>query len=107
MVPLFALGAWVLYGRTRRFYAEHLVFAFYVFAFLMLWMGVSTLALSRPVLFGLRHGWSGDLIETTASTIISLPFMIYLFAAGRRTYAESLGRTAVKTLLLAGWKVAC
>ncbi len=80
--------------------------AFYVFAFLMLWMGVSTLALSRPVLFGLRHGWSGDLIETTASTIISLPFMIYLFAAGRRTYAESLGRTAVKTLLLAGWTVA-
>ena len=59
MVPLFALGAWVLYGRTRRFYAEHLVFAFYVFAFLMLWMGVGTLALSRPVLFGLRHGWSG------------------------------------------------
>ena len=87
-------GAGVRAGRlgalraNRRFYAEHLVFAFYVFAFLMLWMGVVPLALSRPVLFGLRHGWSGDLIETTASTIISLPFMIYLFAAGRRTYAR-------------------
>jgi hypothetical protein len=106
MVPLFALGVWALYGRTRRFYAEHLVFAFYSFAFLMLWMGVSTLALSPPVLFGLGHGWSGDLIETTASAIISLPFTIYLFAAGRWTYAESPGRTGIKALLLSGWTVA-
>jgi hypothetical protein len=106
MVPLFAFGAWVLYGRTRRFYAEHLVFAFYTFAFVMLWMGISTLALTKPVLFGLRHGWSGGVIEMTTSTVIGLPFMIYLFAAARRTFAESRWRTAFKTLLLSGWTVA-
>lgn len=106
MVPLFAFGAWALYGRTRLFYAEHLVFAFYLFAFLMLWMGVSTLALTQPVLFGLRHGWSDGVIETTASTAITLPFVIYLYAAARRTYAESRSRTAFKTLLLSGWAVA-
>jgi hypothetical protein len=55
---------------------------------------------------GLRHGWSGDLIETTASAIISLPFTIYLFAAGRCTYAESRGRSGIKALLLSGWTVA-
>ena len=71
MVPLFAFGAWALYGRRRRFYAEHLVFAFYIFAFVMLW-----------------------------------PFVIYLFAAARRTYAESRWRTAFKTLLLSGWVLA-
>lgn len=106
MVPMFALGAWALYGRTRRFYAEHLVFAFYVFAFMMIWMGTSTLALTEPVLLGLRHGWSDAVVEMTASTIITLPFMISLFAAARRTYAESRGRTAFKTLLLAGWAIA-
>jgi len=106
MVPLFALGAWALYGRRRRFYAEHLVFAFYTFAFLMLWMGISTLALTKPVLFGLRHGWSGDVVEMTASAVISLPFVMYLFAAARQTYAESRWRTAFKTLLLSGWTVA-
>jgi hypothetical protein len=106
MVPLFAFGAWALYGRTRPFYAEHLVFAFYLFAFLMLWMGISTLALTQPVLFGLRHGWSDGVIETAASTVITLPFVIYLYAAARRTYAESRSRTAFKTLLLSGWAVA-
>jgi hypothetical protein len=106
MVPLVAFGAWALYGRRRRFYAEHLVFAFYIFAFLLLWMGISTLALTRPVLFALRHGWSGGVIEMTASTVISLPFVMYLFAAARRTYAESRWRTAFKTLLLSGWVVA-
>jgi hypothetical protein len=106
MVPLFACGAWALYGRRRPFYAEHLVFAFYIFAFLMLWMGISTLALTRPVGFGLGHGWSGDVIEMTASLVITLPFVVYLFAAARRTYAESPWQTAVKTLLLSGWAVA-
>jgi hypothetical protein len=106
MVPLFAFGAWALYGRSRRFYAEHLVFAFYIFALVMLWMGISTLALSRPVLFGLRHGWSGGVIETTTGIIIGLPFVIYLFAAARGTYAESRSRTALKTLVLSGWILA-
>ena len=106
MVPLFALGAWALYGRRQRFYGEHLVYAFYIFAFMMLWMGISTLALTKPVLFGLRHGWSGGVIETTTSTLIGLPFVVYLFAAARRTYAESRWRTAFKTLLLSGWAVA-
>jgi hypothetical protein len=106
MVPLFALGAWALYGRRQRFYGEHLVYAFYIFAFMMLWMGISTLALTKPVLFGLRHGWSDGVIEMTASAVISLPFVTYLFAAARRTYAESRWRTAFKTLLLSGWAVA-
>jgi hypothetical protein len=98
MVPLFAFGAWAIYGRARRFYAEHLVFAFYVFAFLMLWMGVITLVLTKPVKAGLPDRWSDG--------VVALPFAIYLFAAARRTYAESRWRTAFKTLLLFAWTVA-
>ncbi len=106
MVPLFALGAWALYGRTRRFYAEHLVFAFYVFAFIMLWMAIGTLALTEPVLFGNRHGWPDGVVEIGASTIVTLPVVVYLFAAARRTYAEPPWQTAFKTVLLSGWVVA-
>jgi Protein of unknown function (DUF3667) len=106
MVPLFACGAWALFGRSRRSYAEHLVFGFYIFAFVMLWMGISTLALTKPVLFGLRHRWSGDVIEMTTSAVIGLPFVAYLFAAARRTYGESRWRTACKTVLLSGWVLA-
>jgi hypothetical protein len=106
MVPLFAFGAWVLYGRRCRFYAEHLVFAFYIFAFVMLWMGISTLALTNPVMLGFRRGWSANLIEAIATAVISLPFVIYLFAAARRTFGESPWRTAFKTVLLSGWTVA-
>jgi hypothetical protein len=104
MVPVFAVGVWALYGRTRRFYAEHRVFAFYVFAFIMLWMTVITLALTGPVRFGVRHGWPD--IEITASMVVSLPVVLYLFAAARQTYAESRWQTACKTVLLSGWLVA-
>jgi hypothetical protein len=37
---------------------------------------------------------------------ITLPFVIYLFAAARRTYAESGWRTAFKALVLTGWAIA-
>lgn len=103
MVPMFALGTWALYGRSRRFYAEHLVIAFYIVAFLMLWMGISTLALTPPVLYAVRHHWSDSFIETTTSTLIALPFAVYLFASGRRLVQESPWQTALKTLLLTGW----
>lgn len=106
MVPLFALGSWVLYRGTRRFYAEHLVFAFYFFAFAMLWMGLGTLALSQPVLYALRHSWSDGLIETTVSALLMLPFGIYLYVASRRMYGESGWRTASKTLVLLAWTIA-
>ena len=106
MVPLFTLGSWVLYRGKRRFYAEHLVFAFYFFAFVMLWMGGGTLVLSQPVLYGVHHGWPDGLIETTVSALLMLPLGFYLFAASRRMYGESAWRTAFKTLLLLGWTTA-
>jgi hypothetical protein len=98
MVPLFALGAWLLFGRSRRFYAEHLVFAFYVFAFLMLWMAVSTVALTKPVLMGLPDGWS--------DALITLPFVAYLVVAVRRAFAEPSWPSVLKALALTGWLIA-
>jgi len=105
MVPVFALGVWVLY-RRRRFYAEHLVFAFYTYAFLLLWMGVSTIVVKPPLLSALKHGWSGDFLETAVSTFIAVPVALYLFFAVRRTYPASSLMTVFATVLLSVWAVA-
>jgi hypothetical protein len=106
MVPMFALGAWALFGRSRRFYAEHMVFAFYTYAFLLIWMGVSTLAVRWPIVGMVRHHWPDDLIETLLSIYIAVPFAIYLFVAARRTYSEPRPRTLIKTAALTAWAVA-
>jgi uncharacterized protein DUF3667 len=105
MVPIFALGMWALY-RRKRFYAEHLVFAFYTYAFMLLWMGVGTIIIKRPILSAFGHGWSGDHIDAAVSTFIAAPFALYLFAALRRTYAESRYLTLLKASLLSVWAVA-
>lgn len=106
MVPMFALGAWALFGRTRRFYAEHLVFGFYTYAFLLIWMGVSTLAVRWPIVSMVTHKWPDDLIESLISIYVVVPFAIYLFMAARRTYAEPSRRTLIKTAALTAWAVA-
>ena len=105
MVPLFALGALTLFGRTRRFYAEHLVFAFYTYAFLLIWMGVGTLAVRWPVVAMVRQHWPDDLIEALITTFIVVPFAIYLFLAARRTYGESSLRTFLKSVALTAWSM--
>ena len=106
MVPIFALGAWALYGRTRPFYGEHLIFAFYTYAFLLIWMGVGTLALRLPIATMVAHHWPDALIEATIDVCIVTPFAFYLFLAARRTYGESTLRTLVKAAALTGWSFA-
>ncbi|MEO8481704.1 MAG: hypothetical protein ABI634_05800 [Acidobacteriota bacterium] len=104
MVPIFALGVRALY-RRKGFYAEHLVFAFYTYAFMLLWMGVSTIIMKQPIISAIDHGWSGNLIENLVSTFIAAPFALYLLAAVRRVYAESRAVTLFKTALLSAWAV--
>jgi len=105
MVPIFAVGAWALFGRTRRFYAEHLVFAFYLYAFMILWMGVSTLVARWPLIMALQHG-QGDLADNALSIFVAVPFAVYLFFAALRTYGESVPRTLLKAAALTGWALA-
>jgi hypothetical protein len=106
MVPMFAVGAWALFGRTRRFYAEHIVFAFYTYAFMLLWMGASTLAVRWPIVFAVAHKWPDSLIDTLVNTFVALPFTIYLFFAGRRVYREKNVPTLIKSVALTGWALA-
>jgi hypothetical protein len=108
MVPLFALAAWAMYRRARPFFVEHLVFAFYAFAFLLIWIGVTAVLETRLIAVSVHHGYrpGGSLIETGSSLATVVPFAVYLYLASRRTYGQSVGMTLLKTASLAAWLIA-
>jgi len=108
MVPLFALGAWALYGRTRRFYAEHLVPSFYAYAFLLLWFGIGTVLLSKIFLAALALGFqvTGSWLDAVSTPVMTIPFFVYLLLSDRTVYGESWTTTAIKSALLMGWALA-
>jgi hypothetical protein len=108
MVPLFALGAWALHARTRRFYAEHLVVSFYTFAFVLLWLAFITFVLSK-VFVALAKGGvplNGEWLEDISTAVVAIPFALYLLFAERRLYAESWLVTSIKTVALVYWAYA-
>ena len=108
MVPLFALGAWALHARTRRFYAEHLVVSFYTYAFLLLWFAFSTFVLSKTFIALARSGvqLNGDVLENVSTPVIAVPFAIYLLFAERGAYGEPWASASVKAVALVFWAYA-
>jgi len=78
MLPVFAAILYLLYRRSKRFYAEHLIFAFHFHAFVFVALTLEAFLpeLLDPVFFA----W----------------IFAYLFLAMRRVYGESRKRTAVK-----------
>jgi hypothetical protein len=107
MVPLFALAAWAMYRRARPFFVEHLVFAFYAFAFLLIWVGVTAVLETRLIAMAARHGYrpGPDLIERGSSAAALVPFAVYLYLASRRVYGQSVRMTLLKAVSLAAWLI--
>jgi hypothetical protein len=108
MVPLFALAAWAMYRRGRPFVVEHLVFSFYAFAFLLIWIGVTTVIETRLIGVSVHHGYrpGGSLIEVGSSAVTVVPFAVYLYLASRRMYGQGVGLTLLKTAVLTAWLMA-
>ncbi len=110
MVPLFAIGVWVLHPRARRYYGEHLVFSFYAMGFLLLWMTVVTVPISQIYRLGVFAEWwrqNGSLLEVALDLPIALGFIAYLVTASGRVYAGSRTAAIAKAVLLIGWLVVC
>ena len=105
MVPICALGVWAAYGRTRRFYAEHLVFSFYFYAVILLWMALAALALSRPILFAIQHKWHDDWIDPVSDVVIAAPVVVYLLLAVRRMYGGGWLSSGIKAAGLFAWMI--
>jgi hypothetical protein len=101
LIPLYAIVLQVLYAGRKRFYAEHLVFATHLIAFLMLAIAVlGTLA-------GLIGGMAHQLILTRSgndelfySALLLAAFSVYAYMAQRTVYATSASGALARTLAL-------
>ena len=103
MVPIFSLAAMALYGRHRRHFASHLVFALHVCAFWLLFICGSLMLtnLALRLLRNIRVFPSADAV-TQGGVVFGLVVMTaYLFRAARVVFAgESAWITFAKAATL-------
>ncbi len=105
LVPLVAVLTYVIFGRSRRYFAEHLVFALHFIGFVML-------AVSATVLLVGAVMWSVETLLQESDTLtwqtwdslfglLLLSMLLpYLLVGSWRVFAESRFRTLVKVALL-------
>jgi hypothetical protein len=102
LVPLSAIVLMLLFGRSRKFFAEHLVASFYINAFFLIWYAMGTwiclVGLMVWILAGGRVNY--DIYEWVLIVALGVPFTIYLYFANRRFFAESRSLTWLKSILL-------
>jgi len=104
MVPAFALGVWVLEWRKRRFFGEHLVFAFHFYAYWLIFIFLVLYGIGTPIAFFLARR---DLIRVTEhgldksfDTIGLLVVFVYLTVALRTVYRDGWVMAALKAAAL-------
>jgi hypothetical protein len=86
LVPVFALVAWALNHRRRRYYAEHLVFSMHFYSFF--WLFTTLAGLPVAVLIE-RYGVQSDV---ALEPLIGVVTFVYLYLMLRTIYAyEGLG----------------
>ena len=103
MIPLYALLFQALFAGSRRYFAEHLVFATHIVAFLLVLIPISLYGLTA-LAFLLRHavGYHFPPGEAPYDVLLFLVFGWYVFVAQRRAYQSgrpaALGRTVALVL---------
>jgi hypothetical protein len=82
LLPAFAFILYLLYRKTGRFFAEHLIFALHVhaFAFVALILGL--------------------ILPDALDIVVPVWILVYLFMALRKVYGDSRRRTAAKFAVL-------
>lgn len=93
LVPLFALVAWVLNHRSRRYYAEHLVFSMHFYSFF--WLFTTLAGLPVAVLVE-RYGVQSDVVLEPFFGAVTL---VYLYLMLRTIYAYGRLGTLVRAFL--------
>jgi hypothetical protein len=88
LMPVFAVGTWILYRKSRRFYAAHLYYSihFHAFAFLAL-----------TVMAALRFSKGA---AASVGSVIPLLLWVYLYLSLRRVFGGSWLQTMIKGTLL-------
>jgi hypothetical protein len=78
LLPVFTAILYVLYRKSGRFFAEHLIFTLHVHAFAFIVLMISLI--------------SPEIIDV----VLMIWLLVYLFMALRRVYEEPRGKTAAK-----------
>ncbi len=92
-VPILAVALQLIFWRRRRFYVEHLVFAFHFQSFLFVALLLASLANALSL-----DRWIPGVLVYLSVFLILAP--VYLVVAARRIYGESWLWTTVKCGLL-------
>jgi hypothetical protein len=101
LVPLTAIVYILLFGRSRKFLAEHLVLSFYVNAFFLIWYAMATWLWATGLKLWVVSGRSYlDFFEWVLIMMLGVPFTIHLYFANRRFFNESRSMTWIKSILL-------
>jgi hypothetical protein len=102
MVPVWSLLSWLLYGRSARFYAQHLVFALHVWAYLLLLFCLVGIAISGVRALATQGGLllSWQVWDLVTSVLLAVMVTVYLAEAGRRAFSQPLRWTVPKALVL-------
>lgn len=102
MVPLFALLTSAVYGRARRFYAEHLVFSLHGYAFILLLIsaaGLCVYVLLRGLAsVGVEPAW--QVVDTGLGLFMIGVMAPYLAVAVRRAFGAGRWAAVLGTAVL-------
>jgi hypothetical protein len=102
LVPLVAVVLMVLFGWSRKFFAEHLVLSFYTNAFFLIWYAMATWICAVGLMLWLLAGgqFNPDIYEWVVILSIGVPFTVYLYLANRRFITGSRSITWIKSVLM-------
>ncbi len=90
LLPFMAMFLKIFYIRSKIFYIEHLVFAFHIQSFVYLILTFSLLAL-----YVLNYQHKFEVLQWTSWAVI-----LYVVAAFKNVYQQSLFKTLIKSFLL-------
>jgi hypothetical protein len=101
LLPIFALLLKLLYWRSKKFYAEHFVFALHVHSFAALILAIIVLPLHEIALLLGRPGHPLKDMEFVALGLV-LWIFLYVLAALKRVSGQGWIKTVLKFLTLSG-----
>jgi hypothetical protein len=101
MVPVFAIVLQLCFGRARRYYGEHFIFALHFNALLLLFLIATNLLLNLSWWAQARYHVQIPLIREEGGRDLLIGFLLlaYFYTAARRVYPASKRLTMVRSLI--------
>lgn len=107
-VPLLALLMSIVFAGSGRTYAEHLVFAVQIYAFLLAFLAVYWVVIVIPYVVHLPSLWPASAraiflmqTELAIDLLLSVALSVYMYLGFRRAYQTSRPRSAINAIILA------